>query len=241
MTPQLHPIAGKNRFCGPTALASVLGITTDHAARLIRKFSGDKRVTGVYETHLLKALAAAGCKSEYHNGAGEGGAMLSAREWVKAHRALFASTHVIISFGRHYGTLLGEHYQCSLTHRMVPLTEMPQGHELVRCYFVIHGLPSATPQDEEAIERKRNAQAMGKAKALACKFGIVIQSILGGNEYLVYSPELADDDPHDHLPNPTSGQEVLALVKSYADCLRNGYLEAVTDPRLYSPAVQLSA
>lgn len=71
---------------------------------------------------------------------------------------------------------------------MVPLAEMPQGHELVRCYFVIHGLPSATPQDEEAIERKHNARAFSKAQALARRFGIVIERPLRGADFSVYSP-----------------------------------------------------
>ena len=166
MTPQLHPIAGKNRFCGPTALASVLGISTDHAARLIREFSGDKRVTGVYDVHLSKALAAAGCKAEYHYGVGEGCAMLTASEWVQAHRALFASKHVIINFGRHYGTLLGAHYQCSLTRAKVSLQEIPQAHKKVECFFAIHGLPDEAPRDDVALERKHNARAFSKAQAL---------------------------------------------------------------------------
>lgn len=47
MSRKLHLIRGKNSFCGPSAIATVLGLTTDHAARVLRAISGDKRVTGV--------------------------------------------------------------------------------------------------------------------------------------------------------------------------------------------------
>lgn len=235
MTPQLHRLSGKNGFCGPTAMASVLGISTDHAARIIRSISGDKRVTGVHDSHLWKALMDAGCKPEYHRFAGTRTPLLPASEWVQVHRALFETKHVIIVFGHHYGTLLGGQYQCSLTRRLVPLEEMPQAHEKVESCIVIHELPEAAPRDEAAIERKRNAQALGKAQTLARKFGIVIEKVLGCDDYIVYSPELLDDDPHDHLPNPSSGQEVLAMVEDYVHCLQSGYLEAVTAPCLYYP------
>lgn len=33
-----------------------------------------------------------------------------------------------------------------------------------------------------------------------------------------------------------TGKEVLAMVKQYVDYLQGGYLEAVTDPKLYCPA-----
>ena len=163
--------------------------------------------------------------------------MLTASEWVQAHRALFASKHVIINFGRHYGTLLGAHYQCSLTRAKVSLQEIPQAHKKVECFFAIHGLPDEAPRDDVALERKHNARAFSKAQALARRFGIVIERPLRGADFSVYSPELVDDDPLEHLSPPTTGKEVLAMVKQYADYLQSGYLEAVTDPRLYCPAL----
>jgi hypothetical protein len=34
-----HPITGYNKWCGPAALATILGITTDEAAKRIRGIS----------------------------------------------------------------------------------------------------------------------------------------------------------------------------------------------------------
>lgn len=241
MVPRLHPLVGKNSFCGPAAMATVLGISTDHAARMLRSVSGSKRVTGVFNVHLCEALAQAGCKYEYRSVPEAASPLLPASEWVRINRSLFEHMHVIIVFGRRYGTLLGQHYQCSLTRRVVPLDAIPQAHEKVVSYIAVCELPAEVPRDEALHERARNARALARAKTLARDFGIVVSKVLGGDEYVVYSPELADDDPHDDRPNPCTGQEVLALVEDYVYCLRNGYLEAVTDPSFYQPAWQTGA
>ncbi|MGP3505506.1 hypothetical protein [Paracidovorax citrulli] len=222
-------------------MATVLGISTDHAARMLRGVSGSKRVTGVFNIHLCEALALAGCKYEYRSVSGTASPLLPASEWALINRSKFEHMHVIIVFGRHYGTLLGQHYQCSLTRRVVPLEEIPQAHEKVVSYIAICELPAAVPRDEALHERARNARALARAKTLARDFGIVVDKVLGGGEYVVFSPELADDDPHDDRPNPCTGQEVLAMVEDYVYCLRYGYLEAVTDPSLFYPTLPTGA
>ena len=236
MTPRLHPTTGKNAYCGPTAMATVLGISTDHAARIIRVFSGHRSIKGVSERHLLDAFKRAGCGLRYRDFRVEGQGLVSAAQWVRRHADLFADRHVIIVFGRHYGTLLGDRYQCSLSQRVVPLEDLPHPHEVVEACFVVDELPQHAPVDTVAHETRRNAQAMAKAKALARKHGIVIEKVEGGGWYEVFCPDLQDDDPFEGRPSPESGQEVLSLVEDYVDCLQNGYLEAVTDPRLFFPS-----
>lgn len=235
MTPRLHPLTGNNRFCGPAAMASVLGISTDHAARVIRGISGQRGIKGVSELHLWQALKALGCSLTYRNLRGEGAALESAAEWVQRHANLFAAKHAIIVFGQHYGTLLCDQYQCSLTRRVVHLAELPDAHKLVEACFFVDELPQEAPVDAVAHENRRNAQAMARARSLARKHGIIIESEGGRGFYPVVCPELQDDDPYEGRAVPETGQEVLALVKDYVDCLQNGYLEAVTDPRLYFP------
>ena len=43
-----------------------------------------------------------------------------------------------------------------------------------------------------------------------------------------------DDGPHEGHQEARTAQEVLATVQDYVNCLRNGYLEAVTDERLWN-------
>lgn len=50
----------------------------------------------------------------------------------------------------------------------------------------------------------------------------------------VTCPELEEDDPHEGHQEARTALEVLDMVKDYVHCLRNGYLEAVTDERLWN-------
>ena len=52
----LHPAIGSNRFCGPAALASLLGISTDEAAQQLRGVSGKRAIYGVRERYMLLVL-----------------------------------------------------------------------------------------------------------------------------------------------------------------------------------------
>ena len=96
MSRKLHAIRGNNSFCGPAAIASVLGLTTDHAARVLRSISGDRRVTGVYPVHFVQALRNLGCEVEHltvpavHR--------MPVRQWLEVHASLFAEKHIVIDF-----------------------------------------------------------------------------------------------------------------------------------------------
>ena len=72
---------------------------------MLRSFSGDKRVTGVYPAHFVQALCALGCDVEYVQ-------VLPAervrvRQWLESNTRLFENQHVVIDFSSHFGTLLG--------------------------------------------------------------------------------------------------------------------------------------
>lgn len=51
-----HELKGYNTYCGPGVLALLLGITTDEAAKRIRYYSGQKRVTLSYSHDYLRVL-----------------------------------------------------------------------------------------------------------------------------------------------------------------------------------------
>lgn len=64
-TALLNPIEGKNRYCGPAALATILGVTTDHAARVIRGGSNERWIKGVRVDHMAMAMAQLGVRAQY--------------------------------------------------------------------------------------------------------------------------------------------------------------------------------
>lgn len=54
---------GRNNYCGPCALAYVLGSDPDSAAALLRRISGTRSIRGVSNSLLIAAIRAAGVKT----------------------------------------------------------------------------------------------------------------------------------------------------------------------------------
>jgi hypothetical protein len=57
-----HEIEGYNSYCGPGVLATLLGITTDEAARQIREITGQRRVIGTPRVAVFSILRNYGWK-----------------------------------------------------------------------------------------------------------------------------------------------------------------------------------
>ena len=53
---RLQPAIGKNRYCGPGAIAIVTGLPTDEASRLIRAVNGKRSIHGVSPYDLRQAF-----------------------------------------------------------------------------------------------------------------------------------------------------------------------------------------
>ena len=228
MSRKLHAIRGNNSFCGPAAIASVLGLTTDHAARVLRSISGDRRVTGVYPVHFVQALRNLGCEVEHltvpavHR--------MPVRQWLEVHASLFAEKHIVIDFADHYGVVLGGQYQCGISMGPVEWATqlIPSERGEVTEYVVVHQVPEAVPAEATGASRK----VLQRARGLAVRNGIEITRECV-DVYRVTCPDLEDDDPHEGRQEAYSAREVLEMVEDYVYCLRNGYLEAVTDERLW--------
>lgn len=57
----MHDVQGINKFCGPSVLSAIAGITTDEAESLIQRITGSSRaVRGVYMSDLKKAFQSIG-------------------------------------------------------------------------------------------------------------------------------------------------------------------------------------
>lgn len=56
MTPDLFPVRGRNRYCGPAVVAALTGKTTDEAAFLLRQATGRGRILSVRPIELIGVL-----------------------------------------------------------------------------------------------------------------------------------------------------------------------------------------
>lgn len=229
----LHPIKGKNRYCGPSAIATILGVTTDHAARVIRGLTGERQVKGVSVFHLRAAMERLGMGVRYTS---LNLAYESLADWLKCNLQAPQTSYVILQFGvpgeSHVGTIHGGKYQCNLTNGPVSFDAIPfkPNGGIVFGLFEVLDLPGSSPEDSKVVDRK----LLAKAQRIASRHGIVIASEHGsyGSFFDVSCPELEHDDPLEGRNSTDDVRTVLALVEEYRDCLMGGYLDAVTDPRM---------
>lgn len=226
MKTQLNDVTGKNRFCGPTAIAAILGITTDEAARAVRGISGQRKATGVLTKHLVLALRQLGCVVTHHIVSDKP----TASRWVKENRTVFAKRHVVLVHGNHFGTLLGNRFLCSLSKRYsVPLSDLPKKRGRVSEYLIIESLPATvqvptkpepTGFDKEIASDRRSFKA--RAMELAKLHSVQIEQdnavtiwVCGPDGMFSYEKGNEQDDPYfeDHVCG--SWAEALERVNVY--------------------------
>lgn len=106
----------KNRYCGPSAISAVTGLTTGEAARLIRSITGKASVKGTHASELIGAFAK--CNIE----------VLSVRcvsgestlgQWLKDSSQLRGDDVFLVSAGHHWQLVQGRKYVCGLTTEVV--------------------------------------------------------------------------------------------------------------------------
>lgn len=217
MRAMLHEVTGKNRFCGPTAIATVLGISTDHAAALARDRNGLRAVKGLPTYMLAGVLRDAGC-SVTHVGVSDAPTMAA---WL-ARNDREPGAHYIVVFRNHFGVILGRQYLCSQTRRQrVRHADIPGRRGRVVEYLIVRKLPEAPPADPAA---PRRAEAVGtrksreEARALAAKHGIEIER--DGHCLVIWPPSrLCADDPHEGDHYAEDWSDALERVKTYAALL----------------------
>lgn len=113
----------RNRYCGPAVISAVTGMVTGEAARLIRHVSGQKKVTGSYPHHVLRALALCnvGCKNKKFFGYNTKQRPTLA-QWLKSSKDIRTSGRVfLIVAGNHFQLVEGRRYVCGRTKDIVSI------------------------------------------------------------------------------------------------------------------------
>lgn len=229
--PTLYEPVGKNRYCGPTAVAAITGISTDEAARLMREWSGRRAIKGAGLGELAAALRARGCNV---TGSGLQFAHLEAMErptlaaWLKTgSRPL--DRHVVVVYRNHYGVLLGRRYLCAQSGGATSLADIPGRRGRMEGWFVVT-LPEAPAPTIEPPKRAvyPQASALAKARRLATKHGIELERDRDG--YWVTHPDFddGDNDPCQGNHFCVGGDEVLQNVEAYVEAIEKR--DAKLDP-----------
>jgi len=109
--------ADKNRYCGPSVISAVTGMTTGEAARLLRHVGGRKCIKGSYTSEVTGALSMCGIKSTYQNfglklGRSKGPTLAAwLRHTVKERTA---KRVFLIVAGWHYQVVQGRRIVCGI-------------------------------------------------------------------------------------------------------------------------------
>ena len=106
----------KNRYCGPSAISAVTGLTTGEAARLIRSINGKASVKGTYASELIGAFAQ--CNIEVSSVRCVSGEK-TLGQWLKESSSLRGDDVFLVSAGHHWQLVQGRKYVCGITREVV--------------------------------------------------------------------------------------------------------------------------
>ena len=111
----------RNRYCGPAVISAVTGMVTGEAARLIRNVSGQRKVTGSYAHHVIRALKL--CNVGYNSNKFFGyntKQQPTLAQWLKSSKDIRTSGRVfLIVAGNHFQLVEGRRYVCGRTKDIV--------------------------------------------------------------------------------------------------------------------------
>ena len=232
MSITLHPHRGKNRWCGPGAIAILTGVTTDDASRMIRAFTGKRNCMGT-PTHVLrKVLYECGITShlsdEYWSGERP-----TLNQWVTDGRSR-GGTYLVVA-GNHFQILTDGLFVDNQVKEVTAFEDLKKGkRRRVSHTYRLHcsnGVKMPTHindvlVDAEMLEeqRKQNRRQVDptrrKARALAKKLDVRIDTSEWrdwGQLYVYVSDQFAEQygDPWDEGEGHVrfSWEEVLHMLE----------------------------
>ena len=117
----------KNRYCGPSVISALTNLTTGEAARLIRKQSGQSRITGTSTNQVLDGLRACNVKAYRWQKPGvrlnrKTGPTLAG--WLKMSKEDRTPGRVfLIVAGWHWQLVSGRRYTCGRIREIVSIKD----------------------------------------------------------------------------------------------------------------------
>ena len=143
-TPTLHRITGRNRWCGPAAVAAITGETTDAAAAIILAATGRRAITSTAAVHLRAALRPSGLTislaESYLAAAPRQRPTLAA--WMRGARNPDAT--FLVAASHHWLVVRGSSVADSVNRRPVPIRAANlRIRSRVASVFLVH--PESTP------------------------------------------------------------------------------------------------
>jgi len=106
----------KNRYCGPSVISAVTGLTTGEAARLLRTVTGKASIKGTYASELIGAFDQ--CNIEVYSVSCVSGEK-TLGQWLKESSKLRGDDVFLVSAGHHWQLVQGRKFVCGITREVV--------------------------------------------------------------------------------------------------------------------------
>ena len=211
----------KNRYCGPSVISAVTKLTTGEAARLIRKTSGLRKVTGTHTHELVRALQACNIRMEYRDYPGLNrttGPTLAA--WLRMSKGDRTPGRVfLVSAGWHWQLVSGRRYTCGRIREIVSIKDkrvkrrarVSDVYELLSDNVTMPDIDVAKPKDP-------NASVRAKAHRIAKEIGAEIVTHGAHDAYKeIYPPSSIEDedDPYCREHMTYEWGEALEMLEDY--------------------------
>jgi len=184
--------ADKNRYCGPSVISAITGMTSGEAARLIRHVGGRKSIKGSTTWEVKRSLDLCGIESKRTTfgltlGRSKG---VTLAGWLKGTvKERTADRVFLIVAGWHWQLVQGRRYVCGIVGDVVSINDkkIKRRARVSEVYELTSMGAITTPS--EAIKPKHTTNSFrGKAQRLAKKMGMEIsieRTGYGDNSYWI--------------------------------------------------------
>lgn len=109
-----YPAGDANRYCGPSVISAVTGLTTGEAARLLRHVTGLKSIKGTHPHEIRKALDECGVRMIRQAGVPE----MTLAAWFKRPRE--SGAVYLVEAGNHWQAVRGLRFVDGIARAVVP-------------------------------------------------------------------------------------------------------------------------
>ena len=184
--------ADKNRYCGPSVISAITGMTTGEAARLIRHVGGRKSIKGSTTWEVKRSLDLCGIESKRTTfgltlGRSKG---VTLAGWLKGTvKERTADRVFLIVAGWHWQLVQGRRYVCGIVGDVVSIKDKKiKRRARVAEVYELTSIGKITTPSEATKPKQTTNNFRGKAQRLAKKMGMEIsieRTGYGDNSYWI--------------------------------------------------------
>ncbi len=194
---KLKELHGKNRWCGPSAVSFITGLSTDDVSLFIRNHYNRRKCTGTYLWEIGTVLNACGYALRPLHQFNDIKPRWTLARWLKESKDLRTSGRVfLVDAGNHWQLVTGRRYACGIAKEIVSIKHpkvkrrarvafvaeiIPQPHHLAKTEQVKLDLEAHRQSRQKATRSRADARSSSLSKADKHNIDIEVDDFGGGN------------------------------------------------------------